>query len=108
VNTVRNSNGLEEGDASSSLLLQFDPEHAIRKVQANNEGMTVPSTHQLLLHGDKVHLVSDGVHSLLQENTQTYISRSYEVILEVRVKETHCGFVVGVKLSYCQSTWCSQ
>lgn len=69
VNIVRNRNGLKEGDASSPQLLYFDPEHATRKGQADNEGIKLHGTHQLLHHGDKVNLLGDGVHSLLQENT---------------------------------------
>ena len=63
---MRNRKGLEEGDASSPLLLHFDTEHVVRKVQANNEGMKQHSTHQLLLHGDAMNLLGVCEHSLLR------------------------------------------
>jgi hypothetical protein len=62
-------NGLEKGDASSPLLLHFGTEQAIRKVQTNNKGLKLHSTHQLLLHSNKLHLLGDGVHSLLQTSS---------------------------------------
>ena len=63
---MRNRKGLEEGDASSPLLLHFDTEHVVRKVQANNEGIKQHSTHQLLLHGDAMNLLGVCEHSLLR------------------------------------------
>jgi hypothetical protein len=79
-------NGLKQGDALSPLLLNFALEYAIRRVQANQEGLKLNGTHQLLVYADDVNILGGSTHSL-KKNADLMIA-SKETGLEVNAEET--------------------
>jgi hypothetical protein len=54
-------NGLQQGDALSSLLSNIALEHAIRKVQESQVRLKLNGTHQLLVYADDVNLLGDNI-----------------------------------------------
>jgi hypothetical protein len=60
-------NGLKEGDALSPLLFNFTSEYDFRKVEANQEGLKLHVTHQLLVFDVK--LLGGEVMSRIEKNS---------------------------------------
>ena len=57
-------NGLKQGDTVSSLLFKFGLEYVIRRVQVNQDGLKLNSTHQLLVYVDDVNILGGSVHTI--------------------------------------------
>jgi hypothetical protein len=57
-------NGLKQGDALSPLLFNFAFEYAIRRAQANQEGLKLNATHQLLVYADNVSILGTSIHTI--------------------------------------------
>jgi hypothetical protein len=78
-------NGLKQGNALSSLLLNFDSEYIIRKVQENQVGLKSNGTHQLLVYAD-VNILGDNIDTI-NKNIKTLVNAS-KVSLEVNTEKT--------------------
>ena len=47
-----------------TLLVNFIPEHSIRKVQETNLGLDMNGTHQVLAYADDVNLIGDDFRTI--------------------------------------------
>jgi hypothetical protein len=75
-------NGLKKGDALSSLPFNFDVGFAIRMVQANQDGLKLNGTHQLLVYSDDVNTLGGSVHTI-KKTAEALIVASKETGLVV-------------------------
>jgi hypothetical protein len=82
-------NGLQQENAVSPLLLNFALEHAIGRVQVNQEGLKLNGTHLLLVYADDVHILGGSVQTV-KENTEALIVASKETGLAVNVSTWSC------------------
>jgi hypothetical protein len=84
---LRIRNGLKHGDALSSLLFNFALEYAITRVQVNQDGLKLNSTHQLLIYGDDVNIMGGSVDTITK-NAEALVVGSKENVLEANVDNT--------------------
>jgi sorting nexin-29 len=82
---IRNS--LKQGGALTPLLFNFTLECAMRRVQVNQDGLKLNSTHQLLVYADDVNILGGSVHTI-KEHAEALVVASREIRLEVNVDKT--------------------
>src|SRR5215470_9158136 len=62
-------------------------EYPIRRVQANQEGLKLSGTHQLLVYADDVNIVGGSILSI-KKNAEDLVIASKEIGLEVNAEKT--------------------
>jgi len=80
-------NGLKQGDALSPLLFNFALEHAIRRVQVNQDGLKLNGTYQLLAYANDVNILGGSVHKV-EEHAEGLVVATKEIGLEVNADKT--------------------
>jgi len=79
---------VKQGDALSPMCFNFVlEEYAIRRVQANQGGLKLNSTHQLLVYVDDVNIMGGSIHTL-KENAEALVAAAREIGLEVSADKT--------------------
>jgi len=78
---------LRQGNALSPLLFNFDLEHAIRKVQVNQDGLKLNGTRQLLVYAYDVRILGGSLHTI-KKNTEALVAANKEARLEVNADKT--------------------
>jgi len=69
------------------LIFNFAVEYAIRRVQVNQDGFKLNSTHQLLAYDDDVNILGGSVDSV-KKNAEALVAASKETGLEVNAHKT--------------------
>jgi sorting nexin-29 len=69
------------------LLFNIALEYTIRRVQANQEGLKLYGTHQLLVYADDVNILGGSVHAI-KKNTEALVVASKGIGLEVKAEKT--------------------
>ena len=80
-------NGLKQGNDLTPLLLNFEFEYAIRRVQVNQDGLKLNGTHLLLVYANYVDIFGGSIHTI-KEKAEALTAASKGIGLEVNVDKT--------------------
>jgi hypothetical protein len=69
------------------MLFNFSLVYALRRVQANQEGLKLNGTHQFLVYADDVNIVGGSIHSI-KKNAKDLVIASKVIGLEVNAEKT--------------------
>ena len=85
--------GLKQGHALSLMLFIFVLEYAIKRVQVNQDGLTLNGT--LLAYADDVNILGGSVHTV-KKNAESLVVDTTEIGLEVNADKNKVhGYVSG-------------
>ena len=80
-------NVLKQGDLLLPLLFNFALECAIRRVQADHEGLKLIDTRQLLFYNDDLNVLGASIRTI-KENTEFSVFVRNEIGLELNDEKT--------------------
>jgi hypothetical protein len=80
-------NGLKQGDALTSMVLNFALRFIIKGVQVNQDGWKLNGTCQLLAYAYDFDILGGSVHAI-RKNTEALVVASKENGLQVNVDKT--------------------